>query len=88
MTTLQAAARLRLLIALLPLFVWLTKRVGEQRKISLTFTPRLVGEDAPGCENSERKVIWVRMPERSANCPGLKITIPFTLPSPVPGYVA
>ena len=38
--------------------------VGEQRKISISATPRLVGEDRPGWENIDNMLIWVRMPLR------------------------
>src|SRR4051794_19959026 len=38
--------------------------VGKQRKISLSATPRLVGEERPGWENIDSMLIWVRMPLR------------------------
>src|SRR5687767_5487107 len=38
--------------------------VGEQRKISISATPRVVGDDRPGWENIDSMLIWVRMPLR------------------------
>src|SRR5207244_3891465 len=38
--------------------------VGEQRKISIRATPRLVGEERPGWENIASMLICVRMPLR------------------------
>src|ERR1043165_1478900 len=38
--------------------------VGEQRKISSSATPRLVGEDRPGWENIASMLTCVRMPLR------------------------
>src|ERR1700745_3088243 len=38
--------------------------VGEQRKMSSSATPRLVGDDRPGCENIDSMLISVRMPLR------------------------
>src|SRR5262245_44379583 len=38
--------------------------VAMQRKISLSATPRLVGEERPGWENIDSVLIWVRMPLR------------------------
>ena len=39
--------------------------VGSHMKISSTLMPRRVGDEAPGCAKSDRKLTWVRMPERS-----------------------
>src|SRR5215510_12040197 len=38
--------------------------VGEQRKMSISATPRLVGEERPGWENIDSMLICVRMPLR------------------------
>src|SRR5262245_39063529 len=38
--------------------------VGRHRKISLSATPRLVGEERPGWENIDSILICVRMPLR------------------------
>ena len=38
--------------------------VGSHRKMSISATPRLVGEDRPGWENIDSMLICVRMPLR------------------------
>src|SRR5690349_17024936 len=38
--------------------------VGEQRKISISATPRLVGEERPGCENMASMLTCVKSPLR------------------------
>ena len=38
--------------------------VGSHRKMSITATPRLVGELRPGWENMVSMLAWVRMPLR------------------------
>src|ERR1700761_9248401 len=42
--------------------------VGWHMKMSFSATPRLVGEERPGCENMARKVTWVSTPLRPDSC--------------------
>src|SRR5689334_2572472 len=41
--------------------------VGSQRKMSISATPRLVGELRPGWENMDSMLTWVRTPLRPAS---------------------
>src|ERR1700754_5237978 len=38
--------------------------VGEHRKMSISATPRLVGEERPGWENMDSMLTWVSTPLR------------------------